>query len=461
MLSRQYVREHPDVVRRNLDDRGMGGEVDVDRLLEIDEEWRSLKSEGDDLRHERNEVSDRIGELKAAGEEDAAQEAIERSQELKERLAEVEARADELEAELEDTLLEIPNVPHEDVPVGDDESDNVEERRHGFDDLRDLPDPVVPHFELGEALDVIDERRGAKTTGAGFYFLKGDGARLEHALIQFMMDVHREQGYIDLFPPVPVKSTSMVGTGQLPKFAEDAYRIGGAETEEYDDDDLWLCPTAEVPVTNMYADDILLSDDLPLKHQAYTPNFRREAGEHGTETRGIVRVHQFNKVELVNFVEPEESYDRLDALVDEAEEVLRRLDLPYRILSLCTGDLTFASAKTYDIEVWAPGTDADDGPDRGGRWLEVSSASNFEDYQARRAGLRYRPERHESAEYLHTLNASGTAVGRVMVAILEYYQNDDGTVTVPEALRPYMGGQAVIEGHEKVGERAVGSGEKE
>jgi seryl-tRNA synthetase len=461
MLSRQYVREHPDVVRRNLDDRGMGGEVDVDRLLEIDEEWRSLKSEGDDLRHERNEVSDRIGELKAAGEEDAAQEAIERSQELKERLAEVEARADELEAELEDTLLEIPNVPHEDVPVGDDESDNVEERRHGFDDLRDLPDPVVPHFELGEALDVIDERRGAKTTGAGFYFLKGDGARLEHALIQFMMDVHREQGYIDLFPPVPVKSTSMVGTGQLPKFAEDAYRIGGAETEEYDDDDLWLCPTAEVPVTNMYADDILLSDDLPLKHQAYTPNFRREAGEHGTETRGIVRVHQFNKVELVNFVDPADSYERLEGLVDEAEEVLRRLDLPYRILSLCTGDLTFASAKTYDIEVWAPGTDADDGPDRGGRWLEVSSASNFEDYQARRAGLRYRPERHESAEYLHTLNASGTAVGRVMVAILEYYQNDDGTVTVPEALRPYMGGQAVIEGHEKVGERAVGSGEKE
>ena len=461
MLSRQYLRENPDTVRRTLENRGMADDVDLDRLLEIDEEWRSLKSEGDDLRHERNEVSDRIGHLKAEGEEAAAQEAIERSSELKTRLETVESEADDLEADLKAGLLELPNVPHENVPVGADERDNVENRRHGFDDLRDLPETVTPHYDLGEKLDVIDEARGAKTTGAGFYFLKGDGARLEHALIQFMLDVHREQGYVDLFPPVPVKSTSMEGTGQLPKFAEDAYRIGGGETDEYDDDDLWLCPTAEVPVTNMYADDILLRDDLPLKHQAYTPNFRREAGEHGTETRGIVRVHQFNKVELVNFVEPENSYDRLEALVDEAETVLRRLELPYRVLTLCTGDLTFASAKTYDIEVWAPGTDADDGPDRGGRWLEVSSASNFEDFQARRAGLRYRPERHESAEYLHTLNASGTAVGRVMVAILEYYQNEDGTVTVPEVLRPYMGGTEVIEGHEKVGESAVGAGDKE
>ncbi len=461
MLSRQYLRENPDTVRRTLENRGMADDVDLDRLLEVDEEWRSLKSEGDDLRHERNEVSDRIGRLKAEGEEAAAQEAIERSSELKTRLETVESEADDLEADLKAGLLELPNVPHEDVPVGDDESDNVEDRRHGFDDLRDLPETVTPHYDLGEKLDVIDEARGAKTTGAGFYFLKGDGARLEHALIQFMMDVHREQGYVDLFPPVPVKSTSMEGTGQLPKFADDAYRIGGGETEAYDDDDLWLCPTAEVPVTNMYADDILLRDDLPLKHQAYTPNFRREAGEHGTETRGIVRVHQFNKVELVNFVEPENSYDRLEALVDEAEAVLRRLELPYRVLTLCTGDLTFASAKTYDIEVWAPGTDADDGPDRGGRWLEVSSASNFEDFQARRAGLRYRPERHESAEYLHTLNASGTAVGRVMVAILEYYQNEDGTVTVPEVLRPYMDGREVIEGHEKVGESAVGAGDRE
>jgi seryl-tRNA synthetase len=459
MLSRQYIRENPDTVRESLDARGY--DIDLDRILELDEEWRSLKSEGDDLRHERNEVSQRIGELKQAGEDEAAEEAIERSSELKSRIQEVEERADDLADELDAVLMELPNVPHESVPVGADESDNEEVRREGFDDLRDLPDEVTPHYDLGEDLDIIDERRGAKTTGAGFYFLKGEGAMLEHALIQFMLDVHREQDYVDLFPPIPVKSTSMEGTGQLPKFNEDAYRIGGDEFDDYADDDLWLCPTAEVPVTNMYADEILLTDDLPLKHQAYTPNFRREAGEHGTETRGIVRVHQFNKVELVNFVEPEESYDRLETLVDEAEEVLRRLGLPYRVLDLCTGDLTFASAKTYDIEVWAPGTESDEGPELGGRWLEVSSASNFEDFQSRRAGLRYRPERHESAEYLHTLNASGTAVGRVMVALLEYYQNDDGTVTVPEALRPYMGGREVIEGHEPVGERAVGAGRKD
>jgi len=276
-----------------------------------------------------------------------------------------------------------------------------------------------------------------------------------------MLDVHREQSYVDVFPPIPVNSRSMTGTSQLPKFNEDAYRVGGGEHEAYADDDLWLCPTAEVPVTNMYRDDILLDDDLPLKHQAYTPNFRREAGEHGTETRGIVRVHQFNKVELVNFVRPEDSHDRHEELVEEAAEPLRRLGLPYRVLHMSTGDLGFAPTKKYDIEVWAPGDDMDDGPEEGGRWLEVSSASNFEEFQARRAGLRYRPERHESATYLHTLNASGTAVGRVMVAILEYYQNPDGTVEIPEALRPYMGGQAVIEGHEPVGESAVGAGRKE
>jgi seryl-tRNA synthetase len=455
MLSRQYLREHPDEVRASLDHRGY--DTDLDRLLELDAEWRRLKSEGDDLRHERNEVSSEIGQLKQEGKHDEADEAIERSQELKTKIQEVETRADELESELEERMLELPNVPHESVPVGEDEADNVEVDRWGFDDVRDLPDEVTPHYDLGEDLDIIDEARGAKTTGAGFYFLKGDGARLEHALVQFMLDVHREQAYVDLFPPIPVKSASMRGTGQLPKFNEDAYRIGGDEFDDYGDDDLWLCPTAEVPVTNMYADDILLREDLPLKHQAYTPNFRREAGEHGTETRGIVRVHQFNKVELVNFVEPDESYERLEGLVEEAAEVLERLELPYRVLSLCTGDLTFASAKTYDLEVWAPGTDADDGPEMGGRWLEVSSASNFEEFQARRAGIRYRPEHHESAEYLHTLNASGTAVGRVMVAILEYYQNDDGTVTVPEALRPYMGGQERIEGHEKVGESALGA----
>lgn len=458
MLSRRFLRDHPNKVQAALRNKGIEG-IDLDRILKIDEEWRSLKSEGDDLRHKRNEVSSKIGQLKAAGKDKEAEAAIERSQELKSELEAVEERADELEVELEAALLELPQIPHEDVPVGDDESENVERRREGFDDLRDLPDEVVPHYDLGEELDVLDFERGAKTTGAGFYFAKGDGARLEHALIQFMLDVHREQGYVDVFPPIPVNSRSMTGTAQLPKFAEDAYRINAEAGSDYSDDDLWLCPTAEVPVTNMYRDEILLDEDLPLKHQAYTPNFRREAGEHGTETRGIVRVHQFNKVELVNFVRPEESYKRFDALVEEAEEVLRRLELPYRILEMCTGDLGFPQAKKHDIEVWAP-ADMGDGLEMDGRWLEVSSVSNFEAFQARRAGLRYRPERHESSKYLHTLNGSGVAVPRVIVAILEYYQNDDGSVKIPEALRPYMGGNELIEGHEPVSESAVGAGKK-
>jgi seryl-tRNA synthetase len=460
MLGRRYVREHPEEVRQAVHHKGVEG-VDVDRVLEIDAEWRELKARGDDLRHERNEVSSRIGELKQAGEEAEAEAAIERSQELAEELDAIEARADELEAELEAALLELPNVPHESVPVGADESDNVERERWGFEDRRGLPDEVLPHYDLAAELDVIDFERGAKVAGGGFQFLKGDGARLEYALVQFMLDVHREQGYVDVFPPIPVNSRSMEGTGQFPKFVDDAYRLGGANDEPYDADDLWLLPTAEVPVTNMYRGEILLDDDLPLKHVAVSPNFRREAGEHGTETRGYVRVHQFNKVELVNFVRPSESDDRLEALVEEAAAVLERLGLPYRVLTMCTGDMGFQQAKKYDIEVWAPADDVPEGPEVGGRWLEVSSASNFGAFQARRAGLRYRPERHESAEYLHTLNASGLALPRVMVAILEYYQNPDGTVTVPEALRPSLGGQERIEGHEPVGESAVGAGEKD
>ncbi len=460
MLSRQYVRENPEEVREALDLRGIE-DVDLDEILELDEQWREHKSRGDDLRHERNQVSNRIGKLKREGKDEEAEEAIQRSQELKDELEEIEDRADELDEELEQRMLEIPNIPQEDVPPGETELDNEEVRRVGFDELRELPEEIVPHYDLGEELDILDFERGAKVAGGGFYFLKGDAARLEHALIQFMRDLHREQGYTEVFPPIPVNSQSMTGTSQLPKFADDAYRIGGHNDEPYDEDDLWLCPTAEVPVTNMYADDILYADDLPLKHQAYTPNFRREAGEHGTETRGLARVHQFNKVELVNFVAPENSDERLDELVVEAEEVLERLGLPYRVVLLCGGDLTFASARTYDIEVWAPADDMEHGPDRGGRWLEVSSASNFETFQSRRIGLRYRPERHESAEYLHTLNASGLALPRVLVALLEYYQNEDGTVTVPEPLQPYMGGQELIEGHEPVGESAVGAGEKE
>ncbi|GAB7014220.1 serine--tRNA ligase [Halolamina salina] len=457
MISRQTLREEPERVRDALDSKGVD-DVDLDEILEIYDEWRDLKAEGDDLRHERNEVSRKIGELKREGEEEEAQEAIDRSSELKERLEEVEDRADELENELEERMMRIPMLPDDDVPRGADESENVERRREGFDDLRDLPDEVTPHYDLGEELDILDFERGAKVSGGGYYFAKGEGARLEHALIQFFLETHREQGYTDVFPPIPVNSRSMEGTGQFPKFTEDAYRLEGSHDEPYDDDDLWLLPTAEVPVTNLHRDEILLDDDLPLKYQAYSPNFRQEAGEHGTETRGIVRVHQFNKVEMVNFVRPEESDERFEGLVSEAESVLQALGLPYRILEMCTGDLGFTQAKKYDIEVWAPGDDMADGPEQGGRWLEVSSVSNFRDFQARRAGIQYRPEQHESAEYLHTLNGSGVAVPRVLVAILEYYQNDDGTVDVPEPLQPYMGGQEVIEGQEPVGESAVGDG---
>ena len=459
MLRRQFVRENPAAVRAALEQKGV--DVDLDRILEIDEEWRSLKSEGDELRHERNEVSRTIGQLKQEGKEEEAQEAIDRSAELKSELQEVESRADELEAELEAALLRLPQLPDDSVPIGEDDTENVERRREGFADRRELPSGIEPHYDLGEELEILDFKRGAKVSGGGFYFCKGDGARLEHALIQFMLDLHREQGYTDIFPPLPVNSTSMRGTGQFPKFTEDAYRIEGDNSEPYDDDDLWLLPTAEVPVTNLHRDEILLDDDLPLKYQAYSPNFRQEAGEHGTETRGIVRVHQFNKVELVNFVRPEVSAERFEGLVSEAEAVLEKLELPYRILEMCTGDLGFTQAKKYDIEVWAPGDDMDNGPEIGGRWLEVSSVSNFRAFQARRAGIQYRPEEHESAEYLHTLNGSGLAVPRVMVAILEYYQNEDGTVTVPEVLRPYMGGQKRIEGHSAVGESAVGDGSVE
>lgn len=459
MLDRTILREDPEKVRWALDVKGV--DVDLEEVLATDEEWRELKAKGDELRHERNEVSRTIGELKQEGKEEQAQEAIERSSELKAELNEIEDRADELEERFERALLELPQIPHESVPVGEDESDNEERYREGFDYLRELPEEIVPHYDLGEKLAILDFERGAKVTGGGYQFVKGDGARLEHALIQFMLDVHREQEYLDVFPPIPVNSASMRGTGQLPKFAEDAYRLGARQDDEYADDDLWLLPTAEVPVTNMYREEILLDEDLPLKHQAYSPNFRREAGEHGTETRGYVRVHQFNKVELVNFVRPEESYDRLEGLLEEAEEVLKRLELPYRVLDMCTGDMGFTQAKKYDIEVWAPGDDMEDGPEEGGRWLEVSSVSNFEEFQARRARIQFRPEHHEPAQYLHTLNGSGVAVPRVMVAILEYYQNEDGTVTVPEELRPYMDGQEVIEGHEPVGESALGAGERE
>lgn len=462
MLDRNVVREQPDQVRWAMEVKGIDT-ADLDGLLEMDERWRELKAQGDDLRHERNEISERIGELKRDGEDEEAQQAIEQSQQLKSELESVEEEAADLEERISQEELLLPNIPSDEAPIGEDEDDNVELHRWGFDDLRDIPEEITPHYDLAEDLELIDFARGAKVAGGGFQFLKGDGARLEYALMRFMTDLHREEhGYMDVFPPIPVNSAAMRGTGQFPMFdVRDTFRLGGSNTEPYDDDDLWLLPTAEVPVTNMYADEILLDDDLPVKHVAFSPNFRREAGEHGTKTRGYVRVHQFNKVELVNFVRPADSQERHEELLAEAEEVLKRLGLPYRVIEICTGDMGAPHHRQYDIEVWAPADDMPDGPDIGGRWLEVSSASNFTEYQARRAGLRYRPERHESAEYLHTLNASGIALARTVVAIMEYYQNDDGTITIPEVLRPYMNGQEIIEGHDPIGESAVGAGRRD
>lgn len=427
MIDVELIRENPEKIKKGLENRQKDTEI-VDRIQEVDEEWRSSKKKADDARMQHNKVTEEIEDLVQKGED--TEDLIEKASDLKDEVNKVEEKSKDLKKRRDELLLQIPQIPEDNVTVGKDEDDNVEIITEGFEELRELPDQVVPHYELGEKNNWIDEERARKTTGSGNYFLKGDVARLEHALIQFMMDIHREQGYTDVFPPVTVNSQSMEGTAQLPKFGEDSYKI--------EDEDLWLCPTAEVPVTNMYREEIIDTDSLPIKHQAYTPSFRREAGEHGTETRGIARVHQFNKVELVQFVEPNNSYEHMYDILEDAEQILKRLGLPYRQLELCTGDLGFKTTKQIDLEVWAPGTNTDEGPEEGGRWLEVSTVSNFEDFQARRMNLRTRNKRHEDTEYLHTLNGSGLALPRVVIAVLEYYQNEDGTVDVPRALRNYV-----------------------
>ncbi|HEY8498437.1 MAG TPA: serine--tRNA ligase, partial [Limnochordales bacterium] len=328
----------------------------------------------------------------------------------------------QLERRLEELLLSIPNLPHQSVPYGQSEADNVEVRRWG--EPRRFGFEPRPHWEIGERLGILDFARGAKVAGTRFYVLRGWGARLERALINFMLDVHtREHGYEEVFPPFLVNRESMVGTAQLPKFADDMFKVEGME--------YYLIPTAEVPVTNLLRDEVLDASQLPIKYVAYSACFRKEAGAAGRDTRGLIRVHQFNKVELVKFVLPETSYDELESLVEDATDILRRLELPYRVSQMCTADVGFAAAKKYDPEVWMPSY---------GRYVEISSCSNFEDFQARRANIRFRRQPGARPEYVHTLNGSGLAVGRTVAAILENYQNEDGTVTVPEVLRPYLGG---------------------
>ncbi|MGM0410449.1 MAG: serine--tRNA ligase [Bacillota bacterium] len=417
MLDRKYIRENIKEVEKALEKRNI--DLSLEKFQKLEEERRDLLYETEQLRHKRNVNSDKIGELKREGKD--ASEIIKEMREVSDKISEYEERLSEIEKDLDQILLSIPNIPHEDVPVGESEEDNREVRKWG--EPRNFDFEFKTHWELGEDLDILDFERGGKVTGTRFTFLKRAAARMERSLISFMIDLHtKEHGYSEVFPPFIANADSMTGTGQLPKFEKDMFKL--------EDRDYYLIPTAEVPVTNMYRDEILQKEDLPIYHTAYSACFRAEAGSHGRDTRGIIRQHQFNKVEMVKFVEPENSYDELERITADAEEVLQKLGLPYRVVTLCTGDLTFSSAKTYDLEVWIPAYDT---------YREVSSCSNFEDFQARRAGIRYRPDKDASARYVHTLNGSGLAIGRTVAAIMENYQNEDGSITVPEVLRPYMG----------------------
>ncbi|OPY25715.1 MAG: Serine--tRNA ligase [Methanocella sp. PtaU1.Bin125] len=417
MLELKFVRNNPDAVRDALVKRNMGTEH-LDRLIGLDKEWRQCLVEGDRLKQTRNRVTQEVARLKKEKKDAAAQ--IDEMRSINARIKEIDDRIRDIESGMQEILLNIPNIPSSTTPVGRDENDNPvirvvgEPRKFGF--------PVKPHWEIAENLDIIDFQRAAKISGQGFAVYKGMGAKLERALISFMLDVHDRQGYVEVFPPVLMTEKAMIGTGQLPKFKEDMYACT---------DGFYLAPTAEVPVTNLYMDEYL--EKLPVFHTAYTACFRREAGKHGQDTRGIIRQHQFNKVELVKFVRPETSYDELEKLTKDAEEILQLLKIPYRVISLCTGDLGFSAAKTYDIEAWVPAQ---------GKYREISSCSNFESFQARRANIRYRTP--EGPQFVHTLNGSGLAVGRTVVAVLENYQREDGSVEIPEVLRPYLHGATEI-----------------
>lgn len=423
MLDPKFIRANPDLVREAMANRK--ADVDIDAFLALDEKRRSYIAEAEQLKNKRNTVSQEIARLKR--EKQDASELIAQMKEVSKTIKEYDEKLQQVEEEIQSILLTIPNIPHSSVPIGESDEDNVEVRRWGEPTKFDF-EPKA-HWDLGEALDILDFSTAAKVTGSRFTFYKGLGARLERALVNFMLDLHiDEHGYLEVFPPFMVHRRSMIGTGQLPKFEEDAFKV---ENTEY-----FLIPTAEVPVTNMYREQILDGDQLPIKHVAYSGCFRAEAGSAGRDTRGLIRQHQFNKVELVKFTKPEDSYEELEKLTRDAEKVLQALGLPYRVVVLCTGDLGFSAAKTYDIEVWMPSY---------GRYIEISSCSNFEDFQARRANIRFRPAPKEKPQFVHTLNGSGIAVGRTVAAILENYQQEDGSIKIPERLVPYMGGVEKID----------------
>lgn len=418
MLDIKLVRSNPEHVREGLRKRSYGEEA-LDELLALDIERRKVIAEVEELKRKRNEVTMEIARLKKQGGDTSA--LIAQTREEGDLIAVLDKRQGEMDERQRVLLLNIPNVPQKDLPVGKSDKDNVETRRVGVP--REFSFEPKAHWDLGTALDILDFERAGKITGARFVIYKGAGARLERALITYMLDLHVEKhGYKEVFPPFIVNRDSMVGTGQLPKFAEDMFKLEGL--------DYYLVPTAEVPVTNMYREEILDAATLPVKHCAYTACFRAEAGAAGRDTRGLIRQHEFDKVELVKFTKPEESYDELEKLTSDAEDVLKGLGLPYRVVTLCTGDIGFSSAKTYDIEVWMPSY---------GRYVEISSCSNFESFQARRMDIKYRNDAGK-AEHVHTLNGSGIAVGRCFAAILENFQQEDGNVVIPEILRKYMGG---------------------
>jgi len=421
MLPIEIIRNNPGAVEKQLASKGET--VDMSEVLKIDTLYRKQLGEANDLRALRNTVSDEIAQAKRKGID--SNDAIQSMRKVSQQIKELEEKTQASKLELDRHLLSLPNLPHESVPIGTDEKDNPLVREWGEERQTDFK--LKNHLELGEALGLFDFERGAKISGSGFPLYTGKGAKLERALINFMLDIHTEQhGYTEIFPPFVVRPESAITTGQLPKFAEDMYPS--------EKDDLWLIPTAEVPVTNIHRDEIMTADQLPINYTAYSACFRREAGSYGKDTRGFLRLHQFNKVELVKFVTPENSYSELETLVTHAETVLQSLGLRYRVIELCSGDLSFSAAKCYDIELWAPGEQ---------KWLEVSSCSNFEDFQARRGNIRYRKTSDKKVDFVHTLNGSGVATPRLLVALLETYQNEDGSISIPKSLQPYMNAPAL------------------
>ena len=422
MLDIKFVRENIDAVKTMLSNRH--NKLSLDGFVDLEKKRREVLAETETLKAQRNSVSKQIGAMKKSGEN--ADAMVAEMQAVGEKIAKLDAELKEIDGQLQDIMLSIPNMPKEDVPYGVDDSDNPEVRKHGEPTKFDF-EPKA-HWDIGEALDIIDSERAAKVTGARFTFYKGLGARLERALINFMMDLHAtKHGYTEVLAPCIVNKDSMIGTGQLPKFAEDMFKLEGL--------DYYMVPTAEVPTTNYHREEILDGKNLPEHYCAYTACYRAEAGSAGRDTRGLIRQHQFNKVELIKFTKPEDSWNELEKMVDDAEDVLRILEIPYHVVLLCTGDMGFTSAKTYDIEVWMPAQNC---------YREISSCSNCLDFQARRAGIKFRREPKAKPEFVHTLNGSGLAVGRTFAAILENYQQADGSVVVPKALIPYMGGVEVI-----------------